>query len=398
MYFSLIRLLGLILAGSLMIALPAYFWIGDRQQVLRFLYPVQALLTAPTLSCSPKTPTWLASAADFSLRENSSPSGQLAHVTADGKLQECHYGWHGIPMVSPRVTQESRFRYASMTKALTADAVLRQIRAGKLALDDHLLDLLLPEADVTDVRLKAVTIEQLLRHSAGFDRLRSADSMVIRNQKPWCPYTPEPLRRVKLDFAPSERYAYSNLSYCLLAMVLERVTGQPFRQFMEREYSLQAHKIRFIDGPYLADEVGYDFRNSGFYGADYWRHFDFQALSSSAGLSGSASAFASLWATLRNDQGFSVEHAVAEEICEPNRLRGCYGYGVFRYQEPGIALTLHVQPGFLYGNPSVLLLDNYGGVTVWVGNGMRHKGSSTDPMIKFLYQELNAYYASRRQQ
>src|SRR5690606_19844028 len=115
-----------------------------------------------------------------------------------------------------RVTDESRFRYASMTKALTADAILRQVHAGKLALDDHLLDWLLPGVEVADDRLKAVTVEHLLRHSAGFDRMRSEDPMVVRKRKPWCPYTAEPLTKVNLDFAPGERYAYSNLNYCLL--------------------------------------------------------------------------------------------------------------------------------------------------------------------------------------
>ncbi|WP_313226448.1 serine hydrolase domain-containing protein [Stutzerimonas chloritidismutans] len=395
MCFRLIRVLGLVLTGSLVVGLPAYLWIGDRQQVLQLLYPAQALLTAPSLSCSADAPTWLASAANFSLRDISSPSGQLAHVTPDGTLHECHYGWHSIPLLSPRVTKESRFRYASMTKALTADAVLRQVRTGRLSLDDQLIDLLLPGVAVTDARLQTVTIEQLLRHSAGFDRLRSTDPMVVRNRKPWCPYTAEPLAKVKLDFAPGERYAYSNLNYCLLAMVLERISEQPFRQLIEREYGLQSRNIRFIDGPYLADEVSYDFRNSNFYGDDYWRYFDFQALSSSAGLSGSASALASLWATLHDERGFSIENAAAEEICEPDRLRGCYGYGVFSYRAPGSALTIQVQPGFLYGNPSVLLLDNHRGVTVWVGNGMRRKGSSTDSMTKFLYRKLNAYYALR---
>jgi len=178
-------------------------------------------------------------------------------------------------------------------------------------------------------------------------------------------------------------------------MVLERISEQPFRELIQREYGLQSRNIRFIDGPYLADEVSYDFRNSNFYGDNYWRYFDFQALSSSAGLSGSASAFASLWATLRDERGFPIEHAAAEEICDPDRLRGCYGYGVFSYRKPSSELTLQVQPGFLYGSPSALLLDNHGGVTVWIGNGMRLKGSSTDPMIKFLYRELNAYYAPR---
>jgi len=246
-------------------------------------------------------------------------------------LYECHYGWNAFSLFSSRVTQQSRFRYASMTKALTADAVLRQVRAGKLTLDDRLLDWLLPGVQVADPRLRAVTIEQLLRHSAGFDRMRSVDPMTVRERKPWCPYSAKPLAEVRLDFAPGERYAYSNLNYCLLGMLLEKTSGIPLRKLMEREYSLRARGIRFIDGPYLDDEVSYDFRNGGFYGDDYWRYFDFEALSSAAGLSGSASAYASLWATLRDEQGFPVAQATRENICEAERLRGCYGYSFFNY-------------------------------------------------------------------
>lgn len=390
----LLHLVGLVIVGCFVLGLPVYFWIGDRQQVLRFFYPAQALLTTPSLTCSPGAPSWMAAATDASLQDNASPSGQLSHVTVDGTLHECHYGWSGFPLFSSRITQESRFRYASMTKALAADAVLRQVRAGKLTLDDRLLDWLLPGVEVADARLRTATVEHLLRHSAGFDRMRSEDPMVVRKRKPWCPYTAEPLAKVNLDFAPGERYAYSNLNYCLLGMVLERVSGQPFRELMEQEYGLLARGIRFVDGPYLADEVSYDFRNSGFYGDDYWRYFDFQALSSSAGLSGSASAFASLWAMLRDEKGFPVAQASTESICEPERLRGCYGYGVFSYRQTGRALTLQVQPGFLYASPSVLLLDSHGGVTVWVGNGMRRTGSSTDAMTRVLYQKLDAYYTS----
>ncbi len=395
MRLRLFRLFGLVILGCLLLGLPAYFWIGNQQQVLRFLYPAQALLTSPTQACSPSAPSWMAAATSASLHDNASPSGQLAHVTADGTLYECHYGWNAFSLFSSRVTQQSRFRYASMTKALTADAVLRQVRAGKLTLDDRLLDWLLPGVQVADPRLRAVTIEQLLRHSAGFDRMRSVDPMTVRERKPWCPYSAEPLAEVRLDFAPGERYAYSNLNYCLLGMLLEKTSGIPLRKLMEREYSLRARGIRFIDGPYLDDEVSYDFRNGGFYGDDYWRYFDFEALSSAAGLSGSASAYASLWATLRDEQGFPVAQATRENICEAERLRGCYGYSFFNYKQAGSALTLQVQPGFLYASPSVLLLDSHGGVTVWVGSGMRYRGSSSDFMIDFLYRRLSSHYSSK---
>lgn len=389
-----VRLFIATLLGTLLLGIPAYFWIGDRPKVLRTLYPISAILAAPTLSCSPNTPAWLSDLSEFALWNNASPAGQLVHVSPSGVIHECRHGWSGTPLISSQVSPHTRFRYASMTKVLIADLILRKARAGSLALDDLVLDLL-EVAEPQDERLRQLTIEQLLRHSTGFDRLKTGDPMVVRNRKPWCPYSAEPLSKLRLDFTPGSRYAYSNLNYCLLGMLLERSTPEfrDFRVLMEEEYALAARGIRFIDGPYLEDEVAYDFRNSGFYGEDYWRYFDFQALSSSAGLSGSAMALAELLSSLRTNGRFPVTQAPAEDICREDVFRGCYGYSVFSYQPAAGRLRIHVQPGLLYGAPSLAIIDDKGGVTVWVGNGTRASGSSTDAMLEQLYAALDAHYS-----
>ncbi|WP_188636157.1 serine hydrolase domain-containing protein [Halopseudomonas pertucinogena] len=391
----IIRLFAAIVVGSSLLGVPSYFWIGDRPKVLRALYPLSAALSAPTLSCSPSAPDWMGSVSKFSLWNNASPAGQLAHISADGDGHECYYGWSGVPLMSLPVNSRTRFRYASMTKLLTADLVLRDVQAGRLALDDVVFDQLDVAAEPLDERLSQLTVGHLLRHSAGFDRLKTADSMVVRDRKPWCPYTADPLSTVRLDFTPGSRYAYSNLNYCLLGMLLEQSTPEfrDFRALMEQEYDLAARGIRFIDGPYLDDEVIYDFRHSGFYGEDYWRYFDFKALSSSAGLSGSAMALAELLSSLRTNGRFAVTQAPAEDICRENVFRGCYGYSVFSYQPSAERLRIHVQPGLLYGAPSLAILDDEGGVTVWVGNGTRASGSSTDAMLEQLYAALDAHYS-----
>ena len=389
------RLFTAIVVSTLLLGIPAYFWIGDRSKALSALYPVSAGLAAPTLNCSPNAPKWMGSASKFSLWDNASPAGQLAYISTDGVIHECHYGWTSTPLTSPLVSSHTRFRYASMTKLLTAHLVLREVQAGRLALDDLILDRLSVAAEPQDERLSQTTVEHLLRHSAGYDRLKTTDSMVVRNRKPWCPYETGPLSTLRLDFAPGSRYAYSNLNYCLLGMVLERGASElrDFRTLMEQEYDLAARGIRFVDGPYLEDEVTYDFRHSGFYGEDYWRYFDFKALSSAAGLSGSAMALAELLSSLRTDGRFLVTQAPAEEICRENVFRGCYGYSVFSYQPAAEQLRIHVQPGLLYGAPSLAVIDDQGGVTVWVGSGTRASGSSTDAMLEQLYAALKAYYS-----
>lgn len=392
------RLFMAVIVGGLLLGGPAYFWIGDRSKVISVLYPISAVLAAPTLSCSPSAPEWMGSVSKFSLWNNASPAGQLAYISVDGVVHECHYGWSGTPLVSSPVNSHTRFRYASMTKLMTADLVLREVQAGRLALDDLILDRLSVAAEPQHERLSQITVEHLLRHSAGFDRLKSTDFMVVRNKRPWCPYEAGPLAEVRLDFSPGERYAYHNLNYCLLGILLQRsaASERDFREIIEQEYSLAERGIRFIDGPYLEDEVTYDFRNSGFYGPDYWKYFDFQALSSSMGLSGSALALASLISSLKDQNGeYPLTQAPVEEICDETVKRGCYGYALFSYKPVGGSLRVHVQPGLLYGAPSLAIIDEYGGVTVWVGNGTRPSGSSTDAMLDYLYAALDDYYAAK---
>ncbi len=80
------------------------------------------------------------------------------------------------------VQPDSLFRIASISKPITAAAIMQLVERGKLKLDDHLVDLL----DVRherkpvppgDPRLKDVTVRHLLQHRGGWDRDKSFDPM-----------------------------------------------------------------------------------------------------------------------------------------------------------------------------------------------------------------------------
>src|SRR5436189_39854 len=78
---------------------------------------------------------------------------------------------------------KSRFRIASISKPITAVAILQLIERGKLKLDDRVFDVLDLErfkiAASFDARWRDVTIQQLMHHTAGFDRAKSFDPMFI---------------------------------------------------------------------------------------------------------------------------------------------------------------------------------------------------------------------------
>jgi CubicO group peptidase (beta-lactamase class C family) len=170
------------------------------------------------------------------------PGASLA-VAHDGRLLLAHgYGLADEAAGAP-VTPATKFRLGSMAKPIAAVAVLKLVEDGRLGLDDKMLALLgelapRPEA-IHDPRVYQITVRQLLQHTAGFDRGKSGDPMfmprateALARQGATAPPTCEILLRDtlegKLDFDPGTRFAYSNLGYCILGRIVERITGMPY--------------------------------------------------------------------------------------------------------------------------------------------------------------------------
>ena len=116
------------------------------------------------------------------LRKWEIPGASLA-VARDGRLLLARgYGFADRDRKLP-VLADSVFRMGSISKTITAVAILRLVEDGRLGLDDKVLPLLGefgPRADVmTDQRVRDITIRQLLQHTGGFDRKKSGDPIVM---------------------------------------------------------------------------------------------------------------------------------------------------------------------------------------------------------------------------
>jgi N-acyl-D-amino-acid deacylase len=170
-------------------------------------------------------------------------SGGSLAVARHGKLVLVRgYGFanreRGIP-----VEPSSMFRLASLSKTVTAVAVLQLVQEGRLGLDDKVLpildDLGPRPGRITDARVRDITVRHLLQHSGGWSRTRSGDVVFMpgaadaakRQRGPLPPDCPTVLRDTlerQLDFTPGDRFAYSNVGYCILGRVIERVTGTAY--------------------------------------------------------------------------------------------------------------------------------------------------------------------------
>lgn len=144
------------------------------------------------------------------------------------------------------VVPESLFRIASISKPVTAVAVLKLYEDGLLDLDEkafNILNDLEPPTGAADSRIYEITIRDLLQHSGGWDRELSFDPMfmsrsIAEAMAVQSPADAETIIRYMmgqpLDFSPGERYAYSNFGYCVLGRIIERVTGQSYEDFVKK--------------------------------------------------------------------------------------------------------------------------------------------------------------------
>jgi N-acyl-D-amino-acid deacylase len=180
------------------------------------------------------------------LAEHGVPGAALA-VAKDGRQVYARgFGWADLQTLTP-VAPDARFRLASVSKPITAVAILRLAQEGRLALDEPVFARLPVEPYLApgarpDPRWPRITIRQLLTHTAGWDRDHSGDPMfmsvqIARALGVPAPAAPEHIIRwmagQPLDFDPGAGYAYSNFGYCVLGRLIERVTGQSYGDYVQ---------------------------------------------------------------------------------------------------------------------------------------------------------------------
>ena len=175
------------------------------------------------------------------------PGGSLA-IAKDGKLIFAKgYGLASIAK-NELVEPESLFRIASITKTITATAILKLSEEGKLDLDSKFLEVLDYKFNdgesLSDPKISEITIRQLLQHSGGWDRDNNFDpmfqsKMISEEMGLSGPADCEEIMRhmftrEKLDFEPGTKYVYSNFGYCILGRVIEKVSGESYEEYVRK--------------------------------------------------------------------------------------------------------------------------------------------------------------------
>ncbi len=179
------------------------------------------------------------------MRQHGVPGAAVA-IAVDGEVvYEQGFGWADSEEEKP-VSHQSRFRIASISKPITAVAIMQLVEQGSVSLDDNPFELIglgnAIKAPGRDPRLAKITVKQVLSHRAGWDQGNSGydpmfheaqiiEALGLQSR----PSTNDVIRFMidqPLNFDPGTKMTYSNFGYCLLGRVIEHVSGKGYEEFV----------------------------------------------------------------------------------------------------------------------------------------------------------------------
>jgi CubicO group peptidase (beta-lactamase class C family) len=161
-----------------------------------------------------------------SIREQRIPGLALA-VMRDGRIIKAKgYGLSHIELNVP-VTPQTIFQSGSVGKQFTATGIMMLVEEGKVGLDDKVAKYF-PGAPAS---WNTFTVRNLLTHTSGIKEYTDKNFDYLRA------YTEEDLLKMAqaqpFDFAPGDKWSYSNTGYMVLGMLIHKVTGQFYGDFLQ---------------------------------------------------------------------------------------------------------------------------------------------------------------------
>ena len=151
------------------------------------------------------------------------------------------YGTTEINGTKP-IDSLTNFLTCSITKLVTASAIMQLVEQGKIDISQKLI-FYLPDFEMKDKRYKDITIEHMLTHTSGlFWDLEMKHSPKHRTTLKNMVYS---LDNKKLNFAPGSKFnptsTYSNTAYDILGYLVQKISGKPYQNYVTDHILLKAN-------------------------------------------------------------------------------------------------------------------------------------------------------------
>jgi CubicO group peptidase (beta-lactamase class C family) len=154
-----------------------------------------------------------------------------------------------------RITPRTTFNLGSGSKAFTALAVFMLEERGRLSLVD---DVRIHVPELPDYGTP-VRIRDLLQHTSGFRDHGTLDVLAGRETETTAQLLALLAIQRRLNFVPGTRHEYSHTDFELLGVIVERATGEPFGEFIEREVlsplGMRASRVYDSRGPRVPERA-----------------------------------------------------------------------------------------------------------------------------------------------
>lgn len=281
------------------------------------------------------------------LKQHGVVGGGFALVRGQGPAETIVFGEARRDSHQP-VDDATAYNWASITKTLTAIAILQLRDRGKLSLDDPAVRYIPELRQVHDEfgAVDAITIRHLLTHSAGFRNPTWPWDCDDAKNCDWQPFEPTKWAQVAamlpythVAFAPGSRWSYSNLGYVFLGQIIERISGDDFEVYIDKNIlkPLGMTNSYFDVAPYfLENHVSASYLLAGAKLTPQPFNFDTGITTSNSGLKAPVTDMAKYLRFLVGDPG----NPLYEIVLKRSSLEEAWT-GVLPATEPGEAATAY---------------------------------------------------------
>ena len=284
----------------MLVLFALFVWVSERNAVAE-----DALVTRIDAIFSP-------------LADNKSP-GVAVLVRKDGyTVFERGYGVRELRSLA-KIDEQTNFRLASCSKQFTAMSIMLLVHDGKLHYDDKLTDVF-PDFPAYG---KAITIRNLLNHTSGLpdyedlmdaaEKRKGALIWTSTNQIQDAEVLNLLEKETAGKFAPGTQWSYSNSGYVVLGLVVAKISGRPFREFLrERIFTplKMSQTVAFEKGKNEVLQRAYGHSKEG----DIWKETDQSPTSATLGDGG---IYSSLTDLAKWDEALAQHTLLREKEMQP---------------------------------------------------------------------------------
>jgi len=199
------------------------------------------------------------------------PGGALLVMKGDSTVYLKCFGLADL-VTGEKITENTLFNLGSISKTFVANGILILEENDRLSVADP-LNKYFPEFKSREIADK-ITLMHLLTHTSGLPDNRPVSEnieffLTAKDYENWAPV----MKAEKLVFEPGERYEYSNPAFNSLALIIEKVSGQKWQDFVAEKIFIPAGMVTstITDGPHPETGVShaYEMVNGRWTESDY---------------------------------------------------------------------------------------------------------------------------------